>query len=214
LAKLGHKVALIDISQAELDLAAQHAEANNVTLEAFICADASTLRKTLPNSAELLFDAVLIFGPLYHLLEKHERLATVSNCAALLKPNGIIAASFLTKFGHLRGVARNDSGRVAREETFYQKYLEDGKYDRKRDVFSHHTHPDEIHKLFGEVTEFELRVEKLVACESFLGSELAAGLNKLDENEYQAWEKILLRFAEDPYVLGASEHILVIGRRA
>ena len=213
MAKLGHKVTLIDISQTELDLAAQHAKANNVNLEAFICADASALQDSLPNSAELSFDAVLVLGPLYHLLEKHERVATISNCGALLKPNGIIAASFLTKFGHLRGVARNDPGRLAREETFYQKYLEDGKYDRRRDVFSHHTHPGEIHKLFGEVTEFGLRVERLVACESFLGSELAAELNGLDENEYQAWENVLLRFAEDPYVLGASEHILAIGRR-
>jgi hypothetical protein len=110
-------------------------------------------------------------------------------------------------------VARTDPGRLAREHTFYRKYLEDGKYDRRQDLFSHHTNPDEIRKLFGEMAEFDLQIERMVACESFLGSELAARLNGLDENEYQAWEKVLLQFAEDPSTLGASEHILAIGKR-
>ncbi|KAE9362551.1 S-adenosyl-L-methionine-dependent methyltransferase [Stipitochalara longipes BDJ] len=213
LAKRGHKVTLIDISKSELEIASQHAKTNNVTLEAIICADASQLQNAQPKLQEASFDAILLLGPLYHLLEPQERIATLSGSAKLLKPDGIIAASFLTKFGHLRGVARTDPGRLAREWAFYEKYLEHGKYDRRQNIFSHHSHPEEIRQLFEAQKGLGLKLERLVACESFLGSQLAIGLNELGDDEYQVWLRVLLEYSKDPCALGASEHILAIGRR-
>lgn len=204
---------LVDISQKELDRASQLAKAENVTFEAVLCADASNLRETPPLPQEQAFGAVLLLGPLYHLLERDERVATLSACAAMTKPNGLVFASFVTKLGHPRTMAERDPARLAREESFYREYLASGKYTRSRDIFMHHTHPTEIRELFGALTEPELRVERLVACESFLGSGPAAGLNGLDEESYQAWEKVLLHFAEDEHVLGASDHILAVARR-
>lgn len=49
LAKLGHSITLIDISQSELALAAEHAAASNITLASVHCADASKLLSTLPD---------------------------------------------------------------------------------------------------------------------------------------------------------------------
>jgi SAM-dependent methyltransferase len=207
-------VTLVDISQAELDLAAQYVQASNVTLESIICADASKLQGGDLNVSEASFDAILLLGPLYHLLEPQECINTLTNCTALLKPDGIIFAAFLTKFGHLRGVARNDPGRLVREWPFYEKYLQDGKYDRRQDISSHHIFPNEIRELFGKLAKPRLTVERLVACESFLGSELSRGLNELDRKAYDVWEKVLFEFAEDPCILGTSEHILAVVRRA
>ena len=204
---------LIDISQSELKITSQYAVTNNVTLEAIICADATKLQIARPKLEESSFDVVLILGPLYHLLELEERTATLLNSARLLKPDGIIAASFLTKFGNLKGVARTDPGRLAREWSFYEKYLEHGKYDRHQNIFSHHSHPEEIKGLFGKQKGLGLKLERLVACESFLGSQLASCLNGLEGDEYQVWLKVLLQHSEDPCVLGASEHLLAIGRR-
>ncbi|KAH8587913.1 S-adenosyl-L-methionine-dependent methyltransferase [Bisporella sp. PMI_857] len=210
LAKLDHKVTLCDISQRELALAAENVKAANVTLEAIVCADASKLRESSFFEKEK-FDAVLLLGPLYHLLEREERVAVLANCAAMTKTNGIIFASFITKFGHLRDVARRDPGRLVQEKEFYETYLENGRYERRKDNFSHHSHPDEIRDLFREIPG--LNVEKLVACESFLGFWVAEGLNGLCGEEFQDWVDVVGGFADDPCVLGASEHILVVARR-
>lgn len=212
LAKLGHSVILLDISQSELSLAAQHAKSNNVTLSAIICGDASSpasLSQLQPSS----FDAVLLLGPLYHLSEESERIITLRNCTSLLKPHGLIFSAFLTKFGHLRGVARSDPGRLAREQHFYSQYLEDGKYTRREGIFSHHCQPEEIRGLFRKTEGEGLRLERLIACEGFLGSELAGSLNGLDVVAWGVWVDLLLKFAEDGCVLGASEHVLAIARR-
>jgi SAM-dependent methyltransferase len=163
-------VTLIDIAQSELDIASQHADTNDVTLETIICGDATQLQNVRPKLEDYSFDAVLLLGPLYHLLEPQERLTTLSNSAKLLKPDGIIAASFLTKFGHLRGVASTDPGRLAREWDFYKNHLEDGKYDRRPNIFSHHSNPEEIRLLFEAQKDVGLKLERLIACESFLGS--------------------------------------------
>lgn len=154
---------------------------------------------------------MLLLGPLYHLLGREERIAALSACAALTKSNGMVFASFITKFGHLRDVARRDPGRLAREAEFYNEYLENGKYDRRKDCFSHHTHPAEVRDLLRGIPE--LSVERLVACESFLGFASASGLNCVGEDGFQAWVEVALRFASDPGALGASEHILAVARR-
>jgi hypothetical protein len=39
-------------------------------------------------------------------------------------------------------------------------------------------------------------------------------LNRLGESEFQAWVEVALKFADDPSILGASEHILAVARRA
>jgi SAM-dependent methyltransferase len=210
LTKLGHKVTLSDISKGELELAAENAKAANLTLEAIICTDILKLRE-LAFSQEDKFDVVLLLGPLYHLLAREERIAALSACAALTKPNGMVFASFITRFGHLRDVARRDPGRLAHEAEFYKEYLENGKYDRRKDCFSHHTHPVEVRELFRGIPE--LSVERLVACESFLGFASATCLNCLGEDGFQAWVEVALQFAGDPCVLGASEHILAVARR-
>ncbi|KAH9209250.1 S-adenosyl-L-methionine-dependent methyltransferase [Leptodontidium sp. 2 PMI_412] len=265
LAKLGHQVTLIDISQSELDIAASHAAASNIQLDAIHCADASNLFETCPALSSQIgtFDAVLLMGPLYHLLEERERERAMGNAGRLLKVGtsgdeggvegeekggGVLFASFVTTFGHLRGVARKDPGRLGREGGFYGGYLGfgsglgnrggdgdrdgsmAGKYTRREEgVVSYHVHPSEIRGLFEKVevaipqgkidgegqrkgTGKRFKVEKLVACEGFLGADLAENLNGLEGEEWTAWMGALCRYVGDECVLGASEHLLAVVR--
>ena len=262
LAQLGHKLTLLDVSRAELDLAAQHAAEEGVVLDGIHVADASRLFETCPAllSQVGMFDAVLMLGPLYHLLDEEERVKALRDAGRLLKPGaesgGVLFASFVTTFGHLRGVARNDPGRLGREGEWYGRYLglevagedgkgeekqkEKGRYTRRKDegVVSYHVHPSEIRELFakvegphqkylaqktcGEVEEkgrgvndcgnLGLQVQKIVACEGFLGAELAGKLTGLGGEEWQVWMDVLERFAGDESVLGASEHLLAVVR--
>ena len=50
------------------------------------------------------FDAVLLFGPLYHLTDETERLACIKEVNRVLKPNGLIFAGFIPYLSGAIGV--------------------------------------------------------------------------------------------------------------
>src|SRR5437764_3461303 len=69
----GHRVTLVDLSPKNVKLAQIYSETTGITLEKIDTADAIHL----PFSNEL-FDMVLLLGPLYHLTERSERIAALS----------------------------------------------------------------------------------------------------------------------------------------
>jgi SAM-dependent methyltransferase len=44
-------------------------------------------------------DAVLELGPLYHLVERGERLAALREARRVLRPGGVVAAAIISRFG-------------------------------------------------------------------------------------------------------------------
>ncbi|HWU45042.1 MAG TPA: class I SAM-dependent methyltransferase, partial [Bdellovibrio sp.] len=50
------------------------------------------------------FDAVLVMGPLYHLVEKADRIHLLKECRRVLKPHGLFLSTHITRlgvFGHM-----------------------------------------------------------------------------------------------------------------
>lgn len=92
LAKQGHKVTLADLSERLLEQA--KSEINSKSLPKLKSID-------LVNATDLScydnesFDAVILFGPLYHLLEADERNKCITEVSRVLKKNGIVFASFI-----------------------------------------------------------------------------------------------------------------------
>lgn len=89
LAGMGHEVSLIELAPAAVEYAKEHM---TIPYEAF-AGDARDIDKP-DNSA----DMVLLMGPLYHLLEKNERLRVLSEANRVLKPGGILIAAGISKF--------------------------------------------------------------------------------------------------------------------
>ena len=87
------RVTLCDFSPGCIAFAREKAEEANLPLAAF-AVDARNIASLTTES----FDHVLLMGPLYHLLEAHERETAM--CAALsrLKPGGTIAVSFIGSY--------------------------------------------------------------------------------------------------------------------
>lgn len=54
------------------------------------------------------FDAVLLMGPLYHLLEKAERQQALAECQRVLKPSGLLFAAFISRYALLRWAAAHE----------------------------------------------------------------------------------------------------------
>ncbi len=97
LAKKGYKVTLADLSETLLSQAKKQKEEDKVqNLVSCDQVNATDLSRYKDNS----FDVVLLFGPLYHLLENSERSACIKEIRRVLKTGGKVFASFIP---HLSG---------------------------------------------------------------------------------------------------------------
>ena len=92
LANNGYKVYLSDLSEDLIAQAkSQKQEENTANLISCDVVNATDLSIYNDNQ----FDVVLLFGPLYHLLEESEREQCISEINRVLKPGGKVFASFI-----------------------------------------------------------------------------------------------------------------------
>ena len=92
LAKKGYKVTLADLSEDLLALAKKLKEEDGVKI--LISCD-HVNATDLSQYKNEQFDVVLLFGPLYHLLENDERQKCVVEVHRVLKSRGKVFASFI-----------------------------------------------------------------------------------------------------------------------
>ena len=94
LAGLGYAVHLLDIVPRHIELARQAAAAPGAPqLASMQVGDARQLH--YPDQCA---DAVLLFGPLYHLIERQERLAAIAEAWRVLRPGGVLLAYALSRY--------------------------------------------------------------------------------------------------------------------
>ena len=101
LASLGYDVHLIDVTPRLVDVALQqNAEAPH-RLASIAVGDARRL-----SFDERSVDAVLMFGPLYHLTEASDRLKALAEAQRVLRPKGALFAAGISRYaGTLDGIA-------------------------------------------------------------------------------------------------------------
>jgi SAM-dependent methyltransferase len=121
----GYKVDLVDLSPDLLQLAQAEQDrrrgAGDTPLLESIQVGNAVDRAPLQESA---YDAVLLLGPLYHLMDESERATAVRNAAALLKPvDGFIFVAFISIGAHLRDIAVRNPGKLLEFKSFYAKYV-------------------------------------------------------------------------------------------
>jgi S-adenosylmethionine-dependent methyltransferase len=213
LAKQDHEVTLSDLSEKSLDIARKNADAAGVRLEAIIHANALSIAQD-PNlqASHGAFDVVLCLGPLYHLLDPEERAQAISNSIAMAKPGGYILMAYVTVFAHLRDMARRDPSRLAAEWDFYQKYLDSGRYTRNSHNESFHLYPAELERDLGAFSH-QVKVEKTVSCEGFLGAGGAQELAGLGDSEMERWVDVVMRSADQRETIHSADHLLVVVRK-
>ena len=113
---------LADVSKGNLELARQKAAERNIELSAIIQTDA----RALGLFAGSQFDAVLLMGPLYHLLQLQERELTLLEAGRRLKQGGFLFASAITRFAPIRHIAENDPEMIIREPEKFSEIVDLG----------------------------------------------------------------------------------------
>jgi SAM-dependent methyltransferase len=208
LADDGHDVHVVDI------VARHVAEASRASGRAgCITAEIGDARR-LP-VPDATFDAGLLFGPLYHLTDRDDRLQAWAEIQRVVRPGGLIFAAAISRFASLfDGLARGhlfdpDFRRIAEGD------LRDGQHRNPTDAphwftTAYFHHPDDLRR---EAEDAGLEVLELVGLEGLAGwlPDLA---DHWSTDEGQETIMFSAQAVEsEPSLLGLSGHLLAVTRR-
>ena len=157
------------------------------------------------------FDAVLLLGPLYHLLKPEERHQAVQEATRLLKPHGWLFAAGINRLTYLRDLFRESPLEVVPRRAFHEGYLRDGNLDPGHAPpigYAHLTTVAGFRELF--VVGFE--EVALLGVEAFTGP-WQQTLASLPPDAAEAWLDLIERTAATPEGLGMADHFLYVGTK-
>ena len=211
LAREGYEVHLVDLVPLHVELARRASEDQpNHPLASIAAADARTLPWNEGTS-----DAVLLFGPLYHLTARTDRLVALREARRVLRNGGILLGVGISRFASvLDGLFRGflDDPEFQR---IVEGDLQNGQHRNPNqhsnyfmDTFFHH--PDELRT---EVEEAGFSVTGVFGVEG-----PGVWLQNLDDhwnNEKRRARmlKIASRLEEEPTLLGLSPHLVVAAQK-
>ena len=98
LARRGHAVTLLDISEEEIRLAHTRLDQSGLRAEQLLVGDARDLARLETES----FDAALLMGPMYHLTGAQDRAVALLELKRILKPGGSAILAYLNSWGLMR----------------------------------------------------------------------------------------------------------------
>lgn len=148
------------------------------------------------------FDIVLCFGPLYHLECMEDRLKCINGVKRVCRNSGIMFYAFI-----------NNDMVIATETMCY-------KADLKSDYYNHDTFKVvDFPFVFSTADQARDMLEKCniqiigeVASDG-LSELLADKINSMDDERYALWLNYHFYCSEKPEFLGASNHLLFIGKK-
>ena len=148
------------------------------------------------------YDVILIFGPMYHLISKEEKLKCLMEAKRVLKPNGTILISYImNEYAIIRPGFKDrhileEMDKI--DDSFHIISKEDDLYSyvRIEDI-------DELNKLTN------LKRVKIISQDSLVNY-LREYINKLSDEEFNLFIKYQLSICERYEILGLSAHVLDI----
>lgn len=200
LAADGHAVHLLDVVPAH---AAAAALLPGVTAEV---GDA----RFLP-AADDSFDAVLLFGPLYHLVPAADRAAALAEAARVLRPGGQLFAAGISRYLSLMEKGANGS-LTAGTEPVLRHALTTGDHDERLSFVTAHFHTAD--ELRTEVAAAGLHDIDVYGVEGPVWPALdEAGLSAFD-GLVDAAVRCARLVESDPALVNASAHLLAVARKS
>jgi ubiquinone/menaquinone biosynthesis C-methylase UbiE len=204
----GHAVHLVDAMPLHVQQARESAAAARTELASIEVGDAREL--LFPDASA---DAVLLLGPLYHLIEAADRATALAEAGRVLRPGGVLLAVAISRFASLfDGLL---GGWAADHPEIVESGLHTGTHRNPgavphRFTTAHFAHPEE---LAAEVAAAGFEPVALLAVEGPAG--LVDDVDGwLDDPRRRAWLLRQVRRVEaEPSLLGASAHVLAVGHR-
>ena len=202
------RVSLVDLSPHCLELAEEWARAVGVaaSFEELVAGDVRDLSRW----PDAHFDAVLLLGPLYHLLSHRQRRRAVLEVRRVLKPGAPVIASAIARFTPARLALKYWPEQVLAPQL--RQALETGTAPAVPGAAwtdAAYLCPEQLRRLF-ERNGFTTHT--LAAAEGFAAF-MEDAINQLSDQNYERWLELIVQTCTDPNLLDAAAHILYLGRK-
>ena len=208
LAEMGCQVTLADLSLENITLAKKKAEVANLSIRAL------QLDARQPDALKgETFDHILLFGPLYHLLDERDRRKAVETSLAMLKPGGTLACTFISSYTSILYYLKNEPQRILDDHPFMKERI-----DRfiANKPFRGHTFTQVYYTKKDTARQFmqDFPLEELyfLAMEGMLAP-FEKIMNDQPDNVVNAWIDIAEQVCQREDLLSWAEHFLYIGRK-
>jgi S-adenosylmethionine-dependent methyltransferase len=208
LCRRGYSVTAVDLSAGLLERCKLRLADEELDGQAqFVVADARDLH-ALPAMA---FDAVLLMGPLYHLIFEEDRRQAIRQAADRLRSGGLLFSAHLSRLGLLGDLMKKAPEWIERREEV-RFMLDHGRRpdDQPRGGFrGHFARVSEIrpqHEALGIQTLVLAGIEPAISADD-------ESYNKLRATQRDLWLDLLEEVSSDETTVGASRHLLYVGRK-
>lgn len=208
LCQRGYRVTAVDLAAALVDQSRAFAAAEGIEESIqFLVADARDLSEL--DGQE--FDALLMMGPLYHLVDESDRRKTLEEAYRRLKAGGVLFSSMLSRFGVLGDLMKR-----------VPEWVED--QAQVRALLKHGCRPEGSPRggfrgYFARVSEVIPLHEKagfetlnLVGVEPAISAD-DDSYNQLEGRQRELWLDVLQEIGSERSIIAASRHLLYIGRK-
>lgn len=162
--------------------------------------------------SETSFDAALVMGPLYHLVEEEDRKLQLKQVFDRLKPGGRIFSAFISRYGFWSDILMALPYLIEFQKDI-RSVLETGRdialpsWDSQfRAYFATVPEIPRLHEDRGFITQVLAGLEPT-------GEATDKAYSELPENQRELWLDLLFEISSEPSIVGASSHLLYIGEK-
>ena len=206
LADKGHDVTATDITPRHIDIINQTIATKQYSMNTEVL-DATYMSCF----ADDTFDVVLNMGPFYHLVTEEQREKCLKECLRVLKKGGLLITAYIPRYYVFQYVATNDvkylDGHLAKQ------LIETGilKHDDEKCFWTdtYYSSKEEMETIYGK---HGLKIIDHFAQDG-LSPLLSQKIDQWDENQFKIWCNYHYSVCREQSVLGASNHVIIIGRK-
>lgn len=211
LARKRYEVHLIDVTPLHVQMAEEASQRQpKMPLASASVGDARSL-----SWRDGTVDAVLLFGPLYHLTSREDRLQALREACRVLKQGGVLLAVGISRFASALDGLHEEFLKDLRFVRIVEGDLKNGQHRNPTnkpeyftDTFFHH--PDELR---DEVASAGFAVQAVIGIEGpgWLANDFESWWG--NEEHRKRLLHIVRTLEREPALLGASLHLMAVARR-
>lgn len=208
LAKRGYRITSVDLADEFVARCRAKADAMGLADRTdFRTGDARNL-EGVPRGK---FDAVLMMGPLYHLVEETDRTTALKSAFERLKRGGLVFSTMLSRFGILGDLIRKNPAWIENQEEARSVVMNghrpnDAPRGGFRGYFVRYEQVAPMHERAGFHTLNIAGVEPAISSDD-------ESYNSLSGKQRELWRSLLFEISEEQSIVASSRHILYIGQK-
>ena len=204
----GYKVTAVDFSERMIELCRKRISEEGLeqTVQFFIkdSRDLGDIRRQA-------FDAVLMMGPLYHLVYKEDREKALREAFNRLKPGGIILSSFISRYGIWGDIIKTIPEAIEHQADV-RSVIDHGKDLDKPTVGGFRGYFVVLSEIAPSHEEIGFETLVLASAEPCISAD-DESYNRLEGKRRQLWMDLLYELSTEKSIMAASRHLLYIGRK-